>query len=188
VGLAARDRKLTPAGEDPTNGPPAARPPALSLRHGRDGLPIWKYAMPTEGFRTARARAAGPGRPGPPSAQASDSWLPLQSGNVRRTKNGSMRPTGATEDRTWLYRSGEAESKERQRMFRVLPNGPGIELPAAREGTMPRPAGARRVDPEPGGRRLEALAGRPCGGRSAPMPCWAARSLTREEAKRTPRQ
>jgi hypothetical protein len=67
-----------------------------------------------------------------------------------------MRPTGSTEDRTWLYRSGEAESKERQRMFRVLPNGPGIELPAAREGTTPGPADARRAHREPGGRRLEA--------------------------------
>jgi len=46
------------------------------------------------------------------------------------------------------------------------PNGPGIELPAAREGTTAHPAGARRVHPEPGGRRLEALAGRPSGGRT----------------------
>jgi hypothetical protein len=71
------------AGSVPTNDPPAARPLALSLRHGRDGLPTWKYAMPTDGFRTPRARAAGPGKPRPPSAQVSDAWLPLENENVK---------------------------------------------------------------------------------------------------------
>jgi hypothetical protein len=53
----------------------------------------------------------------------------------------------------------------------ALPNGPGIELPAAGHCTKPHPAAARRAHPEPGGRRLDAQAGRPSGGRSAPMPC-----------------
>jgi hypothetical protein len=46
-------------------------------------------------------------------------------------------------------------------------NGDGL----TDEGTTLPPAGARRVHPEPGGRRLGASAGRPSGGRSAPMPC-----------------
>ena len=52
-----------------------------------------------------------------------------------------------------------------------LPNGHGIELPAAREGTKSRPAAARRTDPRTG-RPAAGAPGRPrCGSRSAPMPC-----------------
>jgi hypothetical protein len=59
----------------------------------------------------------------------------------------------------------------RAHRFAARPNGPGIELPAAREGTTTHPADARRAHPEPGGRRLASPAGRPSGGQSAPMPC-----------------
>jgi hypothetical protein len=48
-------------------------------------------------------------------------------------------PLRSTEALTRHYRSGEAESEETQRKFRVLPNGPGIELPAALN--VPRPNG-----------------------------------------------
>src|SRR5262245_30415012 len=54
------------------------------------------------------------------------------------------------------------------------PNGPGIELPAARECTRNRPAAARRIDP-PTGRRPAGSPGRPGGGgASAAGPCCAA--------------
>jgi hypothetical protein len=79
-----------------------------------------------------------------------------------------MRPTGAIEERTRPYQSGEAESEERRRKFRVLPNGPGIELPARECTTFHRPAAGEspRVAhlAASGGRQLGAPAGRAAAG------------------------
>jgi hypothetical protein len=49
-----------------------------------------------------------------------------------------MRPTGAIEERTRPYQSGEAESEERRRKFRVLPNGSAL---SCRPVNVPRPIG-----------------------------------------------
>jgi hypothetical protein len=52
-----------------------------------------------------------------------DAWLPLENENAKIIGTGSMRPTEAIEERTWLYRSGGSESEEGEKAFRVLPNG-----------------------------------------------------------------
>jgi hypothetical protein len=81
-----------------------------------------------------------------------------------------MRPTGAIEERTWPYRSGEAESEDRQRKFRVLPNGPALSCapPVNPEDT---PAGGRRSC-HPTGRPPAGRPGKPRGGgASAAAPC-----------------
>ena len=55
-------------------------------------------------------------------------------------------PLGPTGERTWRYRRGASERGKKERRFGVLPNGPGIELPAARE-LYQDPSGGRPADP-----------------------------------------
>jgi len=49
--------------------------------------------MPTESLRVPRARAAGPGKPTPPSAQAFETWVLIWKPNAKSNGDGSMRPT-----------------------------------------------------------------------------------------------
>jgi hypothetical protein len=54
-------------------------------------------------------------------------------------------PTGSIGELTWRYRSGEAESEEREKQFRVLPNGLAVQL---RSTALTANAGAQRPPPE----------------------------------------